>query len=61
MINLPKDYDKWKTATPYDDEKELFESDLPVYYSDNEMDMSNFEDEVRELAKQYRLKKESEL
>jgi hypothetical protein len=25
------------------------------------MDMSNFEDEVRELAKQYRLKKESEL
>jgi hypothetical protein len=54
-------YDEWKLSSPYDNEIELYQTELPIYYSDSEEDINNFENAVIELAEKFKLTKETDL
>lgn len=56
-----RNYDIWKLDNAYDDSSEVFESELPTYYSNNESLLEQFENDVKELAKSYGLSESEEV
>jgi hypothetical protein len=54
--NLPNNYDSWRLDNPsYYDEPDIYETSLDTFYHNDENLLSEFEEKVKELAKEYGL------